>query len=480
MSKTNFVRANEGDEAEFAASSPKGAVVEEGGLPEESRIRGTPYERLQEMRDIKDTDPHVNEAINTIVDWVAGDGFEIVPRKLGGVDSVNQTEEDAVRLRELFMGSGFWKEMQRWIEHAATDGSAFLELVVEDDQFKPRLLPTGKVVKKTDEFGNVEQYGLYPPDTDSQGLSITQMPNDATTYEPHEIAELSFVKRPPEFFGRSLVEPIHEQANILRDMEIDYARFIATKAYPPILWTCGTEEEKWTEEQIEGWLDTVESIEPDSMIAAPHDVEHEVVGTTSTSANAGSMRLEETFTHFEHRIITGLGVPSILMNVKEAPDSPETVMPSFKRRITRFRNIVKDSIENQIFQSILNESLDGEFGAVPEFQFGKHSSAEKRLEIDTLLKMFNNGFLTREAFAERANIDPDTELPTDSELQDVMSVIHELQGAGDNIQNPQGGSPSETGGGADTSGEEVTSRNPSTEVDEDSRPRRSPTEEEDV
>jgi hypothetical protein len=479
MSKSNFVKSGD-DEKNYAASSPKGAVVEEGGLPETSRIRGSPYERVEEMRDIKDTDPHVNEGIETIVDWVCGDGYEIIPRKLGGVDSLDTTQEDAVKLRKLFVGSGFWNEMQKWVEHAATDGSAFLELVVEDERFKPRLLPTEKVVKKTDKFGKVEQYGLYPPDTNSQGLSITEMPDEAKTYEPHEIAELSFVKRPPEFFGRSLVEPIHEQANILRDMEIDYARFIATKAYPPILWTCGTEEEKWTEEQIEGWLDTVETIEPDSMIAAPHDVDHEVVGTTSTSANAGAMRLEETFTHFEHRVVTGLGVPSILMNARNAPDSPETVMPSFKRRITRFRNIVKDSIENQIFQSVLQESLDGEYSAVPEFKFGKHSSAEKRLEIDKLLKMFNNGFLTREAFAERAGIDPDTELPEDGELQDVIGVIHELQGAGDRIQNPNGGSPSDTGGGADTAGEEATSRNPSTEVDEDSRPRQSPTEDEDV
>jgi hypothetical protein len=266
---------------------------------------------------------------------------------------------------------------------------------------------------------------------------------------------------------------------MLRDMEIDYARFVATKAYPPIIWNCGTEDEKWTEEQIEGWLDTVESIEPDSMIAAPHDVDHDVVGVTSTSSTAGAMRLEETFKHFERRIVTGLGVPAILMNM-DSDGGSEAVMPSFKRRVKRLRNIIKEAVENQILESIVNNSLEGNGDPVPEFGFGEHSSAEKRLEVDKLIKLFNNGFLTREAFAERAGIDSEQELPTEGELERVVAVIEQLSGQGDNIQNPEGGSPSETGGGANSAGEEVTSRQKPEEVDEDSRPRQAPTEDEDV
>lgn len=487
MSKGNFVEGESGGRSflgsggrEYSADSPKGVVVEEGGIPERSRTRGAPQDVIEEMRAIKDTDPHVNEAVNTLVDWICGDGYSIVEKKLGGVDVVGETEEEAIDLRELFLGSEFEKELQRWVEHTIVDGTGFLEIVVEDEQFKPRLLPTEKVVKQTDEYGQVEQYGLYPPDENSQGAAITNMPDAAETYEPHEIAELSFVRRPSEFFGRSLIQPIREQADILRDMEIDYARFIATKAYPPIMWKCGTEEEKWTEDQIQNWLETVESVDPDSMIAGPHDVEHEVVGTTSTMTQAGAMRLEETFRHFEERIATGLGVPTMLMSMQDGRRESEAIMPSFKRRVTRYQNIVKSAIEHQIFHSVLEESYEEDFSAVPRFEFGKHSSAEKRLEIDTLLKLFNNGFLTREAFAERANIDPDTELPDESELDEVIDVLHELQGAGDDIQNPEGGHPTETGGGTQTSGEEVTSRDEPGNVDENSRPRQAPTEDEDV
>lgn len=485
MTESNFVDPDDSKGGfisrggkDFAADTPKGAVVESGGRGEVSRIQGSPRERIEDNRDIKDTDPHVNEAINTIIDWVCGDGYNISPRNIKNVDT--DTEDSVNNLREIMAGSGFWTEVYHWVEAAATDGHGFMELVVEDDQFKPRLLPTEKVIKKTDEYGQVEQYGLLPPDTPSPGANISEIPDDATTYEPHEIAELTFIQRPPESFGRSLVEPVNEQADILRDMEIDYARFVATKAYPPILWTCGTEDEKWTEDQIEGWLDTVESVEPDSVLAAPHDVDHDIVGTTSTSSTAGAMRLEETFQHFINRIVTGLGVPDVLMNMQEGTRSTEAVMPDFKRRITKFRNVVKDAVENQIFRSLLEQSIRDADPIVPEFEFGEHSSSEKRLEVDKLLKLFNNGFLTRKAFAERAGIDPETEMPDDTELEEIVGLLQEISGMGDQVQNSQGGNPTDTGGGADSSGGEVTSRDNPESVDDDSRNRQAPTEDEDV
>ncbi|MFB6188194.1 MAG: hypothetical protein ABEI86_15200, partial [Halobacteriaceae archaeon] len=135
-------------------------------------------------------------------------------------------------------------------------------------------------------------------------------------------------------------------------------------------------------------------------------------------------------------------------------------MPSFKRRIKRYQNIVKSAVEEQIFKSILQNATSKDFnGVVPEFEFGEHSSSEKRLEIDKLITLFNNGFLTREAFAERAGIDPEAELPSEEELQsEIIPTVNDLAGRGDNIQNPQGGSPTDSGGGAESPGGEVTSR----------------------
>jgi hypothetical protein len=412
------------------------------------------------------------------LDWVAGDGYNLSPRNIEGTN-ITQTPEQVGKMRALLQGSGFWGELVQWADTAVTDGHAFMELVVENDRFKPRVLPTGRMLKKTDEFGNPEQYGLLPPDSPGDIGNVDEFPDEAEVYDNHEVAELTFWEQPGDSLGGSLIEGIQEQADILRDMEIDYARFVATKAYPPIIWNCGTQEEKWTENQIDGWLEEVETIQPDSMIAAPHDVDHDIVGVTSTSSSAGAMRLEETFKHFENRIVTGLGVPAILMNMETDGDEA-SVMPSFKRRIKRLRNTLKEAVENQILRSILNNSMEAGGDVVPEFEFGEHSSAEKRLEVDKLLKLYNNGLLTREALAERAGIDAEMELPDESELGDIIEIINQLAGKGDNIQNREGGSPTDTGSGAESSGGEVKSRDSPENVDDDSRNRQAPTEDEDA
>jgi len=244
-------------------------------------------------------------------------------------------------------------------------------------------------------------------------------------------------------------------------MEIDYARFIATKAYPPILWKLGDENNQWSEKQTQAWMDNVQSIEPDTMLAAPHDVETDIVGATSTSSTAGAMRLEETFQHFENRVITGLGVPRVLMNMSsEGQGEAMATMPSFKRRVNRLQNRVKSTVESQIIMSLLTESagLDADISTnVPEFQFGEHSSAEKRLELDKLINLFNNGLLTPEAFAERAGIDPE-EVPEFWGGGDHVQNLLTLANRGDQIQNPDGGSPTDTGGGQESAGGEVVSR----------------------
>lgn len=470
----NFVDPPD-DRQDFAADSPKGVVKEDSGGSGFSGPRASeaPQQEIEEHRDIVRTDPHVHECLNTLLDWICGDGFNITPRNVPHTD-MEQTEEDIASLRMLLHNSDFWRQFNDWVKHAGQDGHAFMELVVEDEQFKPRILPTERMHILTDEYGFVEKYALEPPSGGG--------PEDdnATQYDPHEVAELWFTKDPTDDFGRSWVEPIKEQADILRDMEFDYARFVATKAYPPILWTLGTEDEQWSEDQIQGWLDTVDDIEPDSMLAAPHDVDSDVVGATSTSSSAGAMRLEATFEHLQNRIITGLGVPAAVMNMPDGGEATAS-MPSFKRRIKRLQNIVKSAVEQQILKSLMVESSLDEFNdIVPEFEFGEHSSAEKRLEIDKLIKLYNNGFLSREAFAERAGIDPEVELPSPDDLtEEIIPLIQQLAGSGDRIQNPDGGRPTDTGSGVESAGGEVTSRESSRD-ESTQRNRQAVTEDEDA
>jgi hypothetical protein len=509
----------EGENADFYTESPKGVIRSTTGGAGSSvggeRAASAPADQIQENRDIAYTDPHVKEAMMTLLDWIVGDGFNIAQRSFqsamengvgqdaaevaapestgGETESSSEGAESpedrsapsegqgtpVQNVRRLLKTSSFWTVFVDWVKYAMIDGHAFMELVVEEGQFKPKLLPTKQMQRKEDKYGDLKFYKLQTPEGGGGGGDGTG--SNGIRYEPHEIAELTFFKTPKEDFGRSMIEPIAEQADMLRDMEIDYARFIATKAYPPILWKLGDEDHNWTEEQVQGWMDNVEGIQPDTMLAAPHDVDTEVVGTTSTSSTAGAMRLEETFQHFENRVITGLGVPSLLMNVDVGGNAEATAtMPSFKRRVTRLQKRVQGAVESQILMSLLTESagLDTDPGvAVPEFQFGEHSSAEKRLEIDKLLNLLNNGMLKPEAFAERAGIDPE-EVPEFWDSGNHMDNIRALARKGDQIQNPSGGSPTGTEGGAESAGGEVTSRQDSGADSSNGRNKKSVTEDE--
>lgn len=486
----------EGDDADFYATSPKGVVRQDQGggtSVSGSRAAESPTDEIETHREIAYTDPHVHEGIETLTDWIVGDGFNVSPRNLqtpmqAGVGTSNTGTQDGgsnnsqiQNLRRLLKNSEFWRVFNDWVRYALIDGHAFMELVVTDnEQFQPKLLPAENMRRDLNEYGEVQGYELERPQGGGGGGGGGGTGGNTVSYAPHEVAELWFRKEPTDDFGRSFVEPMAEQADMLRDMEIDYVRFISTKAYPPILWKLGDEENNWTEPQVQGWLDNVEAIEPDSMLAGPHDVDFEVVGTTSTSSTAGSMRLEETFQHFQKRIITGLGVPVLLMNMEVSGGQAmaTAAMPAYKRRIRRLQNIVKTAVEQQILKSLLAESSLDEFtGTVPEFQFGEYSNSEKRLEIDKLMTLLQGGMLTPEAFAERAGIDPD-EIPEFWNSGDHLQNLLALSGNGDNVMNPDGGSPTDTGTGTESAGGEVTSRQNPGSDSSNGRNQRSVTEDE--
>lgn len=460
--------AERGDsDYEFAADSPTAVVrrTSGGGEPRPAR---PPGQDIEDWRLIADTDPHVGEAVETLVDYLVGSGFTIQPANIPGTDT-EQTDEDIAELKRLVETSSFESELANWVWHALVDGTAFLEIVVENDHFRPKVLPTEDIEIQTDEFGNI------------QGFIQNAAGGEEIEFDPHEIAILRFHRHPDEDFGRSIIERVQEQADILRDMEIDTARFVATKAYPPILWKVGSDERPRTEDQIDEWLSNVEDIEPESMLAVSHDVDQEVVGVTSTSSTAGAMRLEDTFEHLMQRIATGVGVPADLLNVPTLSGQQlQVAMPKFDRRIQRWRDVIRDAVRYQIFPSILSDATAVEYNDLPpEFEFGKHSSEEERLEADLAIRLVNNGLLTREAAAKRLGIDPEKELPQDGDLDEHIDIINELAGRGDNIQNPEGGRPTDTGGGTQSAGREVVTRENPDEDNSDSsdRPQQGATQE---
>jgi hypothetical protein len=436
---------------DFALESPK-AAVKSTSVGSNPRPEKPPERRIEEFRTVYNSDPLVGQAVDKLVEYLVGSGFNIEPRNVPYTDT-EQTSEDISELKRLVELSDFNGKLIEWVKRAVIDGTAFLELVwnSETDSFEPTLLPTLDMEIEPDEFGNDGKYILKNAGDD----------NSDVEYESHEVACLRFYRQPKQMWGHSFIQRGQEQADMIRDMEIDMARFISTKAYPPILWKLGDADNNihWTDDQIEGWLDTVEQIEPDSMLAAGDDVDYEVVGSTSTSSQSGIMNLDGTFEHLQSRVATAFGIPAFLLNL-DGSSGESRQMPSFDRRIQSLRVPIQNAVEQQIFRSIMGHPDPENFtDMVPRFEFGEHSSEEERLETDEALKLFNNGFLTRKAFAERVGIDPEVEMPSMDKLtNEIIPTIQQLAGSGDNIQNPDGGSPTDTGGGADSAGGEVQTR----------------------
>lgn len=457
--------------ANFSLDSPKAVIRRNNGPNGKPRPEDPPKTQIDRYRAIRRTDPHVAEMVNTIVDYITGVGFNVAPANIPGTEE-GQTDEEIAPFKLLIESSEFKPVLDQWVDTALTDGAAFLEIVVEEEKFKPKVLPTKRVSVQTDEFGTITGYEL-----DAPGAS------EPLEFDPDEIALLRFFPVPGTSFGRSIVEPIQEVADMLRDMEIDYARFIETKAYPPVIWKLGDEDRYYSETQLQDWLDTMEEIEPESMIAVNHDVDHDVVGTTSTSSSAGAMSLEPVFKHLLHRMHAGVGVPPFLtgMDTDINRNTSVAVMPKFDRRIQRFREVLKHTIRYQIFVSILVGDGDvADFSGVPpEFEFGEHSSEEERLETAEAIRMFQSGFLTRKAAAERMGVDPETEMPDENELTEIIDILRELAGRGDEIQNPNGGRPTTDGTGQPSSEGSVAGRqNPERDTgDGSSRPQRDVTNE---
>jgi hypothetical protein len=451
---------------QFSLSAPKAVVRQVEGRGRAGRPSRPPKDKIIEHRLIAHTDPHVGEGIDTLVDYLIGSGYSIAPVNIVGLAEQVQTDEDIADLKWLIETSPtFETVIYEWVWHALVDGTAFMEIVVEDDVFKPKLLPTESVDIIPDKFGHTMGYVYTGPDGNEQ------------KFKPYDLAVLRFHRTPGEDFGRSLIERIEEAADMLRDMEIDSARFIATKAYPPIIWKLGNEQRTYTQPQIDAWLEKIRHIEPDSMLAVGHDVEHDVVGVSSTSSSQGAMRLEPMFEHLLTRIYTGLGLPAFLGNINQDAGRNEAVsmMPKFDRRIQRYRRIIRDAIRHQVFVSIMAGESDPSTLSLlpPDFEFGKHSSEEERLEASMAIQLVNNGLLTFEAAAKRIGIDPETEMPGDDDLAEHARKIALLAGMGDRVQNPAGGRPTITGAGTgDPSRSVATRQNPERPVTDESRPQR--------
>lgn len=77
-----------------------------------------------------------------------------------------------------------------------------------------------------------------------------------------------------EVFGTSVIEPIQDRSDALRDKLQDNDDAIATKAWPIIIFQGGPDDEPWSREEMEDFMDNldIENIQPGTMIGVGGDM----------------------------------------------------------------------------------------------------------------------------------------------------------------------------------------------------------------
>lgn len=77
-----------------------------------------------------------------------------------------------------------------------------------------------------------------------------------------------------EVFGNSLIEPIQDRSEALREKLQNNDDAIATKAWPIVIFQGGSEEEPWSLEEMQGFMENLDSenLEPGTMIGTGGDM----------------------------------------------------------------------------------------------------------------------------------------------------------------------------------------------------------------
>jgi hypothetical protein len=134
------------DAPEFVVDSPKGAIVDTntsgtGGTNyTDDRTVEPPQEQFEENRLVYETDPHVGHAVEVVLDWLLADGYNLSERNIAGYDE-DLDPEDVAAFRFLLENSNFNQKLNELIENAAVEGHGYMELVVNEETFEPRILP---------------------------------------------------------------------------------------------------------------------------------------------------------------------------------------------------------------------------------------------------------------------------------------------------------------------------------------------------
>lgn len=345
--------------------------------------RGDPAERPlgydpDRLNSIYKSNSFVGSAIDDLVDSICGAGIniQVVDIESGEEVPYSDVPEFAACLRV---------SRPNWTVYRAVHDA----LRIHD----------GYIVKKFS-GGHITQFAPVPPNEmrveRTKTMEITGyyqdigMPEENVKFKPEEIVQIKNCEITGEPYGVSRIERVAENAEILRDMGLDFAKFMSVKAYPPTVWQFGTPERPWNDNDIKAFMDSLEDVDPGAQIGVRGDI-----NPITLNPDVSMPDVDPALKYFTSTIVNGLGIPAVSTGLlTDTGAVGELQEKAYNRRVNTIRTLLGEQLELELFDPILE--TNGYEDMMTVVSWNRHGDEEHRMLVNDIVQLQQNSLITTE------------------------------------------------------------------------------------
>lgn len=279
-------------------------------------------------------------------------------------------------INDMIQNTGFTIHLREWIEEALKKGNGFMELGIEKDTVKFRVINANNVYVKRKKNGDIINYNQY--------IGNSNMFNpDKVIDLKLNVAHLAISKLPGSAYGLGIIRPSFKIIENMVRSNKDQHILLSRKANNPIIANVGTEEEPANQDDITALGQKFEYLNNLHEWAFDHRVKLSVLDFGQITDKFNGVMDQDKLEFF-----MALQVPAVLMGDSQQNEGIAKVqLDTFERRIQSLQEQIERIIEEQIFKPFLK--LNG-IDAHVEIEWGQPSEEAINLRIDKLTILLNN------------------------------------------------------------------------------------------
>lgn len=257
----------------------------------------------------------------------------------------------------------------------------------------------GYIVKKF-RGGKITQFAPVPPNemrvNRTPQMQVTEYyqeigsETDWIRFKPEEIVQIKNCEITGEPYGISRIERIAENAEILRDLGLDFAKFMSVKAYPPTVWKFGTPERPWNDTDIKSFMNSLEDVDPGAQIGVRGDIDPLTLNPDVTMPD-----VEPSLKYFTATVVNGMGVPAVSTGlITDTGAVGDLQEKAYNRRVNTIRTLLGEQLELELFDQILESN--GYEDMMTTVSWNRHGDEEHRMLVNDIVQLQQNSLITTE------------------------------------------------------------------------------------